>query len=75
MSSWIDKFLSLQIDGVVSLWVDEFVSLWVDAMMYSGVVGFSWVIGLSQVDKPVRWFVLRFVYERGVYLVLASQRQ
>ena len=38
-------------------------------LMCSGIVGLSWVY------KPVVWFVLHFVYEKGVYLVLASQRE
>ena len=44
-------------------------SLSVDELMFSGVVGFSGVY------KPVSRFVLHLVYEKRVYLVLASARR
>ena len=35
----------------------------------------SGIVGLSKVYKPEVWFVLHFVFEKGVCLVLASQRE
>ena len=59
MSWWVDKF--------ISWWVDVFMGSWAYELMYSGVVGFSWVY------KAANWFVLHFVYKRSVYLVLAHK--
>ena len=49
--------------------VDEFLRLQFDEFMSLPVAGFS------RVHKPTSWFALHFIYERGVYLVLVTQRQ
>ena len=49
------------VDGFLRLQFDEFMSLP--------------VAGFSRVHKPTSWFALHFIYERGVYLVLVTQRQ
>ena len=49
--------------------VDGFLRLQFDEFMPLPVPGFSWVY------KPTSWFVLHFIHERGVYLVLVTQRQ
>ena len=69
MRLWGCEFVSLQVDWLMSWIVDEFLRLQFDEFMSLPVAGFS------RVHKPTSWFALHFIYERGVYLVLVTQRQ
>ena len=68
MSLWVDEFVGWWVCKLMSLWVDEFVGWWVCGLIPSGVVCFLWGY------KPVVWFVLHFVGEKNVCLVLVPQR-
>ena len=72
---WVDEIVSSWVGKVVNWWGCEWVGLrigeavrwWDGELMYSGVIGLSWVY------KSVSPSVLHFVYERRLYLVSAQE--
>ena len=63
----IGKWVRSCVGEVVNWWGCGLVKLWVGELMYSGVIGPSWVY------KPVGPSALHFVYVRRLYLVSAQE--
>ena len=71
MSLWVCELISWRVGEGMRGWACEVMSLWIDDFL-------SWCIqelsGFSWVYKPESWFVLHFIYERSVYLVLGTTK-
>ena len=85
MSLWGRAFVSWLVCELSSLWVCKLIGWWVKWLMswiVDGVLRLQFdelmhlpVVGFSRVHKPTSWFVLHFIHERSVYLVLVTQKQ
>ena len=87
LSWWVDEFLSWWVFKLMSSWFFELIVLWVCKLISPWVLELVcfwgcelkgwciWELLGFRVYKLGSWFVLHFVYEKGVYLVLASQRE
>ena len=71
MRWWVYELISWRVGEGMRGWACEVMSLWIDDFL-------SWCIqelsGFSWVYKPESWFVLHFIYERSVYLVLGTTK-